>query len=48
MSAAPNSIVIDIDTDAGTALVHRLASAPESGAAESSAAEPGAHPAPPR
>ncbi len=43
MSAAPNTIVIDIDTDAGTALVHRLASAPEF-----SAAEPGADPAPPR
>jgi multisubunit Na+/H+ antiporter MnhE subunit len=43
MSAAPNTIVIDIDTDAGTALVHRLASAPEF-----SAAEPGVDPAPPR
>ena len=25
LSAAPNTVVIDIDTDAGTALVHRLA-----------------------
>ena len=24
LSAAPNTVVIDIDTDAGTALVHRL------------------------
>jgi multisubunit Na+/H+ antiporter MnhE subunit len=37
MSAAPNTIVVDIDTEAGTALVHQLAGAPE----------PGAHPAPP-
>jgi multisubunit Na+/H+ antiporter MnhE subunit len=43
MSAAPNTIVIDIDTDAGTALVHRLA-----GAAKSRAAESDAHPAPAR
>jgi multisubunit Na+/H+ antiporter MnhE subunit len=37
MSAAPNTIVVDIDTEAGTALVHQLAGAPE----------PGAHSAPP-
>jgi multisubunit Na+/H+ antiporter MnhE subunit len=37
MSAAPNTIVVDIDTEAGTALIHQLAGAPE----------PGAHPAPP-
>jgi multisubunit Na+/H+ antiporter MnhE subunit len=48
MSAAPNTIVIDIDTDAGTALVHRLAGAAESGAADAGAAESGANPAPPR
>jgi multisubunit Na+/H+ antiporter MnhE subunit len=30
LSAAPNTIVVDIDTDAGTALVHRLAGAAES------------------
>jgi multisubunit Na+/H+ antiporter MnhE subunit len=48
MSAAPNTIVIDIDTDSSTALVHRLAGAAESRAAESGAAESGADPAPPR
>jgi multisubunit Na+/H+ antiporter MnhE subunit len=37
MSAAPNTIVVDIDMEAGTALVHQLAGAPE----------PGAHRAPP-
>lgn len=37
MSAAPNTIVVDIDMEAGTALVHQLAGAPE----------PDAHPAPP-
>jgi hypothetical protein len=30
MSAAPNTIVVDIDMEAGTALVHQLAGAPES------------------
>lgn len=35
MSAAPNTIVLDIDMEAGTALVHQLAGA----------AEPDAHPA---
>jgi multisubunit Na+/H+ antiporter MnhE subunit len=35
MSAAPNTIVVDIDMEAGTALVHQLAGAPE----------PDAHPA---
>ena len=29
ISAAPNTIVVDIDMEAGTALVHRLAGAPE-------------------
>ena len=29
LSAAPNTIVVDIDTEAGTALVHRLAGGPE-------------------
>jgi multisubunit Na+/H+ antiporter MnhE subunit len=29
MSAAPNTIVVDIDTEAGTALVHQLAGAPQ-------------------
>jgi multisubunit Na+/H+ antiporter MnhE subunit len=48
MSAAPNTIVIDIDTDSSTALVHRLAGAAESRTAESGAAESGADPAPPR
>jgi multisubunit Na+/H+ antiporter MnhE subunit len=37
ISAAPNTIVVDIDMDAGTALVHQLAGAPE----------PDAHPARP-
>ena len=37
LSAAPNTIVVDIDMEAGTALVHRLADAPE----------PEAHPAVP-
>jgi hypothetical protein len=35
--AAPNTIVVDIDMEAGTALVHQLAGAPE----------PDAHPAAP-
>jgi len=29
LSAAPNTIVVDIDMAAGTALVHQLAGAPE-------------------
>ena len=29
LSAAPNTVVVDIDMEAGTALVHRLAGAPE-------------------
>ena len=37
LSAAPNTIVVDIDMEAGTALVHQLADAPE----------PDAHPAVP-
>jgi len=32
LSAAPNTIVVDIDMAAGTALVHQLAGAPEPGA----------------
>jgi multisubunit Na+/H+ antiporter MnhE subunit len=32
MSAAPNTIVVDVDMEAGTALVHQLAGAPESDA----------------
>jgi multisubunit Na+/H+ antiporter MnhE subunit len=32
LSAAPNTIVVDIDMEAGTALVHQLAGAPEPGA----------------
>ena len=43
LSAAPNTIVVDIDMDAGTALVHQLA-----GAQAPSASEPGEDPAPPR
>ena len=35
LSAAPNTVVVDIDMEAGTALVHQLAGAPE----------PDAHPA---
>jgi multisubunit Na+/H+ antiporter MnhE subunit len=31
LSAAPNTIVVDIDMEAGTALVHQLAGAPEPG-----------------
>src|SRR5436190_5283286 len=38
MSAAPNTIVVDIDMEAGTALVHQLAATPQ----------PDAGPAPPR
>ena len=30
-SAAPSTIVVDIDMEAGTALVHQLAGAPEPG-----------------
>jgi multisubunit Na+/H+ antiporter MnhE subunit len=37
LSAAPNTIVVDIDMEAGAALVHQLAAPPE----------PDAHPAPP-
>ena len=37
LSAAPNTVVVDIDMEAGTALVHQLAGAPE----------PHAHRAPP-
>ncbi len=37
LSAAPNTVVVDIDMEAGTALVHQLAGAPE----------PDAHPAVP-
>src|SRR5581483_2588510 len=48
LSAAPNTIVVDIDMDAGTALVHQLAGAPEHGATEYSAPEHGADQAPPR
>jgi multisubunit Na+/H+ antiporter MnhE subunit len=43
LSAAPNTIVVDIDMGAGTALVHQLAGVPEPGAPE-----PGADPAPAR
>jgi multisubunit Na+/H+ antiporter MnhE subunit len=32
LSAAPNTIVVDIDMEAGTALVHQLAGDPEPGA----------------
>jgi multisubunit Na+/H+ antiporter MnhE subunit len=32
LSAAPNTVVVDIDMEAGTALVHQLAGAPPSGA----------------
>ena len=32
LSAAPNTIVVDIEMEAGTALVHQLAGNPESGA----------------
>jgi multisubunit Na+/H+ antiporter MnhE subunit len=31
LSAAPNTVVVDIDMEAGTALVHQLAGAPEPG-----------------
>ncbi|WP_187366424.1 Na+/H+ antiporter subunit E [Trebonia kvetii] len=31
LSAAPNTVVVDIDMEAGTALVHRLAGGPPSG-----------------
>jgi multisubunit Na+/H+ antiporter MnhE subunit len=37
LSAAPNTVVVDIDMEAGTALVHRLAGAPPSGAPPSDA-----------
>ena len=48
LSAAPNTIVVDIDMAAGTALVHRLAGAQEPGAQEPSAPESGADPVPAR
>jgi multisubunit Na+/H+ antiporter MnhE subunit len=32
LSAAPNTVVVDIDMEAGTALVHQLAGAPQPGA----------------
>jgi multisubunit Na+/H+ antiporter MnhE subunit len=34
LSAAPNTIVVDIDMEAGTALVHQLAGAQEPSASE--------------
>src|SRR5690349_24252740 len=43
LSAAPNTIVVDIDMEAGTALVHQLA-----GTQEPSAQESGADPVPAR
>jgi hypothetical protein len=30
LSAAPNTVVVDIDMEAGTALVHQLVGAPQS------------------
>jgi multisubunit Na+/H+ antiporter MnhE subunit len=42
LSAAPNTIVVDIDMAAGTALVHQLAGAREPGAREPGAQDPGA------
>jgi hypothetical protein len=41
LSAAPNTIVVDIDMEAGTALVHQLAGVAEAGQ------EAGAHQVPP-
>jgi multisubunit Na+/H+ antiporter MnhE subunit len=43
LSAAPNTIVVDIDMAAGTALVHQLADAHEPSAHEPGAHEPSAH-----
>src|SRR5512146_2066112 len=40
LSAAPNTIVVDIDMAAGTALVHQLAGAPEPSPPEPSSADP--------
>jgi multisubunit Na+/H+ antiporter MnhE subunit len=40
LSAAPNTVVVDIDMEAGMALVHQLAGAPQPGAPQ-----PGARPA---
>jgi multisubunit Na+/H+ antiporter MnhE subunit len=37
LSAAPNTVVLDIDMEAGTALVHQLAGAPRSGSGPASA-----------
>jgi multisubunit Na+/H+ antiporter MnhE subunit len=37
LSAAPNTVVVDIDMEAGTALVHQLISASPSGARPASA-----------
>jgi multisubunit Na+/H+ antiporter MnhE subunit len=48
LSAAPNTIVVDIDMEAGTALVHQLAGAPAPSTSETSAPETGTEPAPPR
>jgi multisubunit Na+/H+ antiporter MnhE subunit len=48
LSAAPNTIVVDIDMAAGTALVHRLPGAREPSAREPGAQGPGADPAPAR
>jgi multisubunit Na+/H+ antiporter MnhE subunit len=39
LSAAPNTVVVDIDMEAGTALVHKLAGAPRPDAGPTSASE---------
>jgi multisubunit Na+/H+ antiporter MnhE subunit len=40
LSAAPNTVVVDIDMEAGTALVHQLAGAPPSSGARPADARP--------
>jgi hypothetical protein len=49
LSAAPNTIVVDIDMEAGTALVHQLAGAAQPDAQPDAPPDtgPDAHPAPP-
>jgi multisubunit Na+/H+ antiporter MnhE subunit len=48
LSAAPNTIVVDIDMEAGTALVHQLAGTQEPSAQEPSTPESGADQVPAR
>jgi multisubunit Na+/H+ antiporter MnhE subunit len=47
LSAAPNTVVVDIDMEAGTALVHQLTGAPPSDPHRADARRDDAHKAPP-